>query len=264
MNNARMFTTLRRKDSGVFGGSLGTGQVSGVEAIVAECILEGADLGQAAYILATAYGETGGSMRPVRENMNYSASRIPEVFGLNRRQGIASSRLSGNGELLANTVYGGAWGAKNLGNRKGTTDGWDFRGFWIGQITGRHNATKWGENLGVDLLSNPALLDDFDLAVKGLVRPMLEGWATGHALPDYVNSYDCDYEGARRVWNGTFAAKRYAKYARAFQEALEDAEYKPGVPKPALVPVPEIDEPEPNWVVAAIKGMLDAFLKDKS
>jgi len=264
VNNARMFTALRRKNSGVFGASLGTGQVEGVEAIVMECAAEGADLGQAAYILATAYGETGGKMRPVRENMNYSAKRIPEVFGAQRRQGLSAARLSGNPQRLANTVYGGNWGERVLGNRPGTTDGWDFRGFWIGQITGRHNAKKWGDNLRVDLLANPALLDDFDLAIKGLVRPMLEGWATGKELREYVYGDHRDYESARRVWNGTFAAKKYAGYARAFEKALEEAGYEPKPYERTVAPVPRAAAPAPpdaSWIMAIINGILAAFRK---
>lgn len=33
-----------------------------------------------AYMLATAYHETGGRMQPVEENLNYSAKRLLEVF----------------------------------------------------------------------------------------------------------------------------------------------------------------------------------------
>jgi putative chitinase len=225
MNKSDFYKSLRRRGSGVFGTSLSQAQVNGVEAIIADCQKHGADLGQAAYILATAYGETGGKMRPVRENMNYSAKRIPQVFSAKRRQGIPASKLAGNPQLLANTVYGGPWGEANLGNRIGTNDGWVFRGFWIGQITGYHNATKWSAGLGVDLIGNPKLLDDPALAVKGLVLPMLEGWATGKSLHQFVSGSKRNFVGARAVWNGSFEAEKYARYARAFEVALTEAGY---------------------------------------
>uniref|UniRef100_UPI004048E04B hypothetical protein n=1 Tax=Yoonia sp. TaxID=2212373 RepID=UPI004048E04B len=227
MDKATFYKSLRSRNNSIFGTSLSQAQVDGVEAVLDECMSQGADLGQTAYILATAYGETGGKMRPVRENMNYSAKRIQQVFSAKRRQGIPASKLAYNPQLLANTVYGGPWGAANLGNRIGTTDGWDFRGFWIGQITGYNNAKKWSAGLGVDLIGKPYLLDDPKLAVKGLVLPMLEGWATGKSLRQYVSGPKRDYVDARRVWNGTFAATKYAGYAKAFEAALDAAGYAP-------------------------------------
>ena len=227
MDHAEFYRSLRKRNSGVFGTSMTQGQVNGCEAILAECERVGADLGQTAYILATAYGESAHKMQPVREGMYYrSAARIRQVFSASRRQGIPAEKLTRNPRLLANTVYGGAWGEKNLGNRPGTDDGWNFRGFWIGQITGRHNAKKWAAGLGVDLLGNPKLIDDPKLAVKGLVLPMLEGWATGHALPKYVKGNKRDYRSARQVWNGTFEASKYAGYAKAFETALTAAGWK--------------------------------------
>lgn len=258
MNRATFYNVLRRRNSGVFGTSLTQDQVEGCEAILDECARQGADLGQAAYILATAYGETGGKMQPRRENMNYSAKRIGEVFSAARRQGVPASKLAGNPKLLANTVYGGPWGEANLGNRPGTDDGWDYRGFWIGQITGRRNAIKWGKGLGVDLTRNPALLDDAKLGVKGLVKPMLEGWATGRKLSDFVAGKRRDYAAARQVWNGSFEATKYAKYAEAFEAALIEAGYDATTPQR---PVEAQPAPEPTPTPSGgIMALLRAFL----
>lgn len=233
MNRKVFFAALRKRDSGLFGTSLSQRQVDGLAAILSECESQDADLGQASYILATGYGETGGKMQPVRENMYYSsAARIRQVFSASRRQGIPAAKLARNPQLLANTVYGGPWGQRNLGNRIGTTDGWDFRGFWIGQITGYRNAKKWSKGLGVDLIGNPALLDDLKMAVRGLVRPMLEGWAAGKRLDEYVKGEKRNYVEARRVWNGSFEAVKYAGYAKAFERALEAAGYSASTPTP--------------------------------
>tara|TARA_R110002051_G_scaffold325869_1_gene432677 strand:+ start:27770 stop:28570 length:801 start_codon:yes stop_codon:yes gene_type:complete len=263
MNKATFFKNIRKRNSGIFGTSLSQAQVDGTDAILDECMSQGADIGQTAYILATAYGETGGKMRPVRENMNYSAKRIPQVFSAKRRQGIPASKLAYNPQLLANTVYGGPWGAANLGNRIGTTDGWDFRGFWIGQITGYNNAKKWAAGLGVDLIGKPYLLDDPKLAVKGLVLPMLEGWATGKSLGQYVTGTKRDYVEARRVWNGTFAATKYAGYAKAFEAALDAAGYAAQAtiaPQAPVIPKP-IPKPPAASIWAAIVAFIASFRK---
>lgn len=216
--------------------SLSPAQVAGCEAVLDECIREGADLGQTAYILGTSFGETGGKMQPQMENMRYRAKRITEVFSASRRQGIDPRVLAGNQQLLANTVYGGDWGLKNLGNTQ-RDDGWRLRGAGMGQITGRRNMLKWGKALGVDLITHPELLMELHFSVKALVKPMLEGWATGKKLSDYVNGSKRDYLNARRTWNGTFAAKKYAQHAMYFEHALEAAGYGKGS-KPLSDPAP--------------------------
>lgn len=226
MDRSAFYTSLRRRDSGVFGSSLSQKQVEGTEAMLDECIRVGADLGQAAYILATNYGETGGKMQPQEENLRYSAKRIPQVFSAARRQGKTPKQLAGNPQLLANTVYGGEWGAKNLGNTE-PGDGWRYRGMGGGQITGRANYRKWGKNLQVDLLEQPELMMQLSVSVRALAEPMLEGWATGHKLSKFVKGDERDYFGARRTWNGVFDAKKYASYAKAFEAALEAAGYAP-------------------------------------
>lgn len=224
MNRKTFYEVARRSDNGIFGTGLSQDQVDGTEAVLDEALREGADLGQAAYILATAYGETGGRMKPVRENMNYSAGRLVEVFSASRRQGISPNTLAGNPVLLANTVYGGDWGRKNLGNTD-PNDGWNFRGAFVGQITGRHNFTKWSESLAVDLIGDPTLIDDVKISAAALVKPMLEGWATGIRLSAFVDGEKRDYVNARQTWNGTFEASKYAAYAEAFEEALQISDY---------------------------------------
>lgn len=82
------------------------------------------------------------------ENLNYASERLIPVFGshrITREQAIVYGRHAGqpaNQRMIANTVYGGEWGLKNLGN---TThgDGWLFRGSGILQITGRGNVTAF-------------------------------------------------------------------------------------------------------------------------
>lgn len=229
--NAAFFKALRQRNSAVFGTSLSQGQVDGIEAILAECRSRGAGLHQTAYILATGYGETGGKMQAVRENLNYSAAQIARHFGAHRRQGLTPQQLARNPKLLGNTVYGGDWGAKYLGNTQ-PGDGFNFRGFWIGQFTGRCNAEKAGRDLGLDLVGNPELLNKNGLGCKLLVRWMLDGRATGIRLGVFVNEKHQDYLGARKVWGGVNASK-YVGYAKAFEAALIAGGYEAGPQRPA-------------------------------
>jgi putative chitinase len=219
MDHSKFFTALRRREIRVFGTSLSKAQVEGINLILAECSRMGADLGQTAYILATGYGETGGRMQPVRENMNYSAKSVAKHFGAHRRQGKTPAQLARNPKILANTVYGGEWGLKNLGNRIGTDDGWNFRGALTSQMTGLRNFNKFGNRLGVDFIGNPELLNDPVMGARSLVQPMLEGWATKHKLSTFVSGEKRDYLGARKVWGGVDAGK-YVGHAKAFDSAL--------------------------------------------
>src|ERR1043166_3218465 len=60
-----------------------------------------------------------------------------------------------NQTMIGNTIYGGAFGVKNLGNTQ-PDDGYNFRGTGLLQMTGRGSRTTIGTKLGVDLLNNPA------------------------------------------------------------------------------------------------------------
>jgi putative chitinase len=58
---------------------------------------------------------------------------------------------------------------KDLGNT-GPPDGANFRGRGFVQLTGRANYLQYGKELDLDLVSNPALANDADVAAKLLAR----------------------------------------------------------------------------------------------
>lgn len=121
-----------------------------------------APLDQAMFIAQTGHESAGFSV--LVENLNYAASRLPGVFGKHRitqQQADAFGRTAtqpANQKAIANLVYGGDWGRKNLGNTQ-AGDGWLFRGRGLKQITGRYNYLRCGQALGVDLVNQPALLE---------------------------------------------------------------------------------------------------------
>lgn len=75
--------------------------------------------------------ETGG-FRLMEENMNYSAKRLRQIFPKYFTDAEAEA-AAGKPQSIANRVYGG-----RLGNVC-PTDGWDFRGSGLIQLTGRAN-----------------------------------------------------------------------------------------------------------------------------
>lgn len=98
----------------------------------------------------------------VVEGLNYSPERLLTVF--QNRNGMrtlqdAKDIVAGGQKTIAEAIYGGAWGSKNLGNTS-PGDGWKFRGQGLLQTTGRFNyhATSWGCWGDDRLLGQPELL----------------------------------------------------------------------------------------------------------
>lgn len=113
--------------------------------------------------------ESGGFKR-LEENLNYSPSRLLAVFpGRNGVSTIDKAKLvcAGGPRAIANHVYGGDWGRKNLGNTQ-PDDGWDFRGRGFIQTTGRANYTRTSMECFGDkrLANNPDMLKDVDDAAN--------------------------------------------------------------------------------------------------
>lgn len=122
-----------------------------------------------------------GGFRSMHENLNYSPERLLQVFGpwtdkkgvwhdgRNGLTTLAEARqiTSGGQEGIANAIYGGDWGKKpgTLGNTE-SGDGWRFHGRGYVQLTGRANYESVGQALGLDLVNNPDLAADRDVAAR--------------------------------------------------------------------------------------------------
>ncbi|MCB5412183.1 glycoside hydrolase family 19 protein [Pseudogemmobacter faecipullorum] len=153
----------------------------------------GLSISERAYVLATAYHETG--------NFRW----LREIWGPTPAQ----TRYEGRADL-GNTVAG---------------DGRRFMGRGYVQITGRRNYTDWGKRLGLDLLNRPDLAEEPDIAAQILVEGMRLGTFTGKSLADYTNNNGVvHYQSARRIVNGTDRAELIAGYARAYEAAIRAAE----------------------------------------
>lgn len=142
---------------------------------------------RASMFLGQVHVESGG-FRTVVESLNYSADAILKTFGRHRiseadakkfgridaevrkRTGWKMADQPAHQNALANILYGGEWGRKNLGNTQ-PGDGWRFRGRGIKQLTGRDNYRRFSRAwLGDEsLLENPDRVANPDGAVASAI-----------------------------------------------------------------------------------------------
>lgn len=183
-----------------FGNRLTQEQVAGCEAILSHWT--GDDDRQLAYVLATAFHETAGTMAPVREGSTPS-----------RRLTDAQAR-----KVVAKYRYG----------KPDPETGHVYYGRGLVQLTWRRNYEKMGKAFGVDLVRNPDLALGLDLSAKILIEGMTEARTnlcdfTNKCLSDYFTADKEDPEGARRIVNGTDKASLIAGYYKNFLDSLKAA-----------------------------------------
>lgn len=253
LDRSLFYKELRKKDNTVFGTTLSDSQFAGLEADLNEAERRGLPLEQVAAILAEDAHETGRTMQPISENLNYSVNGLLSTFRRTRISAADANRLGrkkGEGALsqarqreIANIIYGGAWGKKNLGNTQ-PNDGWDMRGRGKVQITGRANYDKYG------LAETPDAAKDMEIAAHILFDGMLLGKFRNRKLSSYVGNGKKDYAGSRQCVNPDGNGPEIAKYAINFEKALRAAGYSasaqtqpaqptaPTNPKPAPAPTP--------------------------
>jgi hypothetical protein len=164
------------------------------------------DIRWAAYMLATAYVETGQSFLPVEEKgkgggNTYAAER--EVADIQGYRGTKNATYK-------NRYYG--------------------RGYC--QLTGPQLSVRPSDNnyekigralgLGDELYINPDKALDKKIAYDIMSYGMRNGNFTDgvHKLSDYINGKKCDYENARRIINGLDRYDEIARYAEQIELLL--------------------------------------------
>ena len=134
---------------------------------------------RASRFLGQIHVESGG-FSAVTESLNYSAAALKSMFGRHRisiadadKFGRTSTQKA-NQNAIANILYGGEWGRKNLGNTH-AGDGWKFRGRGLKQLTGRDNYRRFSRAW----LGDESLLDDPDRVARpdGAVASAVWFWA---------------------------------------------------------------------------------------
>lgn len=127
----------------------------------AACVRWGIDtVREVASFLANINVESAGLTR-LTESLNYKVEALIKLFGRHRiseadaRKFGRSSEHPADQEALANILYGGEFGARELGNTE-PGDGWRFKGYGPKQLTGRSNQTRFGLAVGMTVDQVPA------------------------------------------------------------------------------------------------------------
>jgi hypothetical protein len=197
--NLPVFYDRLRKGK-LLGPVLDADEFEGTSEIVNAALVRGVGLAQLAYMLATTYHETNGTMQPIKE-------------------------LGGHGYLTR--MYDPRGTRPTLAKRNGNIypgDGIKYAGRGFVQLTWRGNYARVGALLKIDLVNNPDLAMTLPVAARILVEGMMAGWFTGVSLtkrlPAKGKATRAQFVLARPIINGTDKADKIAGYAMIFQEDL--------------------------------------------
>lgn len=233
INRKTFYAEIKSIFRGGYDGRVGRGRLQGLDIIMDEWeTRDDIEKDELAYVIATAIHETAYTLQPVTE-------------------------------------YGGK---AYLQSKKY----WPYIGRGYVQLTWDYNYKRAGEKLGIDLLNHPELALDPKNAVKILFDGMIEGWFTGKKLSDFIdNKVESDiedereYEGGRRIINGTDKAKQIAAIALKVDRALYkswvtndqpilSSRTVQGAGVAGLVSAKELND-QVQGVVSAVEAHQDAF-----
>jgi putative chitinase len=161
----------------------------------------------------------------LEESFDYSGKRLYQVFpGRNGMNSLAKADdiAKGSPKDIADAVYGGEFGRKQLGNIQ-PDDGWNFRGRGFIQLTGRGEYEKVGRELGLDLGNHPDLVATKEVAAKAAVQYWKDKIVARNAQEDIDKTTGIINSASEGL------AGRKA-YAAAWESKLEKG-YKPGDPE---------------------------------
>lgn len=109
---------------------------------------------------------------PAASEVSYAGTsndRIRKIFSKTKTLSDTDlTKLKSNPQAFFDFVYNGIAG-------NGIGDGYKFRGRGFNQLTGRANYANVGKMIGVDLVNNPDLLSQPDVAAKAMVAYFIDG-----------------------------------------------------------------------------------------
>lgn len=182
-----------------------------------------------ANILAQVKAESGGVAKS--ESLKYSPERLLQAFPKYFKNLEDAQKVSAQGEeAIGNRIYGGRMG--NAGD-----EGYKYRGRGLIQLTGKSNYEKYGKMIGVDLVKNPDMANDPEIAQQ-LAVAYFKDRGQGKDLTD-INQVG---KLVGYVDQGGAETRKRAQYAQSFLGQLPDGNNAvalntaaaPAVPTPDL------------------------------
>ncbi|MDQ5920221.1 MAG: putative chitinase [Pseudomonadota bacterium] len=205
----------------------------------AKVLQAGKNAGLSGTALANFMAQTdseSGSFSKTTEGFNYtSLAKLKKAFGNRLGNDEESSTYLRNPEKLAHKIYEGR---TDLGNTT-AGDGYKYRGRGFIQLTGKYNYEKYGKLIGQDLLKNPDLAAQPDIAAKLAAVYYKESGAAGLANKG-------DLHGARlRVNAAGLEEANIAKSTKQYVDKLAKTEWVPSkLPDVKTAPVtPDVRKP---------------------
>jgi putative chitinase len=144
------------------------------------------------------------SFKVLQENLNIKSDALMKMFSRSRISEEDCKKYGRRDDIkqradqdaIANIIYGGDFGRKNLGNTV-FGDGAKYKGRGLIEIKGKGDYTQAGDALGVDLLNAP------ELVAQPQYAALTAGWFWGR---DDLNAFadSGDIEGmTRKISGGT-------------------------------------------------------------
>jgi putative chitinase len=206
-----------------------------------------------------------GAGHDVVENLNYTASRMTQVWP-SRFPSVASAQpYAGNPRALANKVYNG-----RMGNASGSDDGWNFRGRGACQTTGREGYARLAKATGLDVVNRPDLVNDPRYFLECGVADFVACGCLPFARADDVLNV------TRRLNGGTIGLAERRVWLSKWKAALGNAPVvvvspvKPSAPRavtpPLRAPMPQLvpeTPPQSHSVLAKFIAALIAAFRRK-
>lgn len=187
------------------GRKLTMAQVEGIEAILDAAV--GLPISHIAYLLATAYHETGGRMEPVREGFCKTDAGSRRAVESLFNKGVISWNYALPHAKTGLSYYG--------------------RGYV--QLTHYGNYVKTGDALKLPLATQPDLMLIPEVSAKAMVWGSVTGAYRGKSLadklPSTVRPTAAQWRSARGIINGDVRrnGSMVGRYAENFYDALKEA-----------------------------------------
>ena len=165
---------------------------------------------QAAFLSQCAH--ESGNFNSIVENLNYSAEALVKVWPKHFPNITFAKPYHRKPEKIANRAYRNRMGNGN----EASGDGYRYRGRGFIQVTGRSNYEACGEALGIDLVSNPELLEQPEYVV------LSAGWFWSDNSLNALADKEDIVGLTKRINGGTHGLEdRKSKYATAKKALTE-------------------------------------------